>query len=344
MNIVAIDLGSQKSVAYRLEGQEYRKIPTSEMAIQQLLEEWKPTRVVIEIGPSAGWVHDLVKAMGIEVQVANPNHEAWRWKNIRCKTDRRDARKLAELSAVNQLPTVHMPSAQVRQWRELIEYRSSVVKRRTAVKNSIRSTLTRHREGPLGGMPSGKKAWTKASVKSLAEVATRGCEPWRVMLAEDLMQLQELEASVLRIERKLAELAQADGRVALLQTIPSVGPRLSEALTAVIDDPRRFRRGKEVASYVGLTPRVYQSGVTERHGKTSGQGHRLLRSLLIEVAWLGLKRNRWMKEVYERVRAGSDARKKIAIVAVARRLLIRCWAMLRDGRTWRDANLLTLAA
>ena len=74
MDIVAIDLGNVKSVAYRLEGDEYRRIPTSEVAIQELLTEWRPSRVVIEIGPLAGWLHDVVKAMEIEVQVANPNH------------------------------------------------------------------------------------------------------------------------------------------------------------------------------------------------------------------------------------------------------------------------------
>ena len=73
-----------------------------------------------------------------------------------------------------------------------------------------------------------------------------------------------------------------------------------------------------------------------RQGGISGQGHRVLRSLLVQVSWLGLRHNPWMREIYERVRRGSDARKKIAIIAVARRLLIRCWAMLRDNTPWRD--------
>ena len=81
----------------------------------------------------------------------------------------------------------------------------------------------------------------------------------------------------------------------------------------------------------------------DRQGKISGQGNRLLRSLLVEVAWLGLRHNPWMRQVYENALRGSASRKKIAIVAVARRLLIRCWAMLRDGCRWRPAAALRLA-
>lgn len=119
-----------------------------------------------------------------------------------------------------------------------------------------------------------------------------------------------------------------------MQTIPGVGPRLAEALVAVIDDPGRFRNGKQVACYVGLTPRQYQSGSQDRQGGISGAGNHWLRSLLVEVSWLGRHSNPWMREVYERVCGGKASRKKIAIVAVARRLLIRCWAMLRDHESW----------
>ncbi len=131
--------------------------------------------------------------------------------------------------------------------------------------------------------------------------------------------------------RFTTEQANREDNVALLMTIPGVGQRLAEALEAVIDDPHRFRRGREVASYIGLAPRRYQSGSMDRQGRISGQGDRMVRSLLVEVSWLGLRHNPWMRSVYDQVLRGSPARKKIAIVAVARRLLIRCWAMMRDG-------------
>ncbi len=121
----------------------------------------------------------------------------------------------------------------------------------------------------------------------------------------------------------------------LLRTIPGVGPRLAEIAVAIIDDPHRFRSGKHVASYVGLTPRQHQSGNTDRQGRVSRMGNNLLRALLVEIGWVGLRYNPWMREVYERVRRGSPVRKKQAIIAVARRLIVRCWAILRDGTAWK---------
>lgn len=344
MRIVSVDLGQSKSVACVLESSEadpvYLTIPTTRQAIHDLLAEHEPERLVVEIGPSAGWVHDLAVSLGVEVQVANPNGEGWRWRSVRHKTDRRDALKLAQLSAMGQLPTVHMPGPERRAHRSLIRYRQSLVTRATAIKNSIRAILTRRGMG----WPSGKGSWTKARRAELRAMAGAGGGIWRMQLGEELDQLAQVEASIARVEAQLEEIAAGDEGVALLRTIPGVGPRLAEAVVAVLDDPHRFKNGRHVASYVGLAPRRIQSGSMDRQGRISGRGDRLLRSLLVEVAWLGRRHNPWMRAVYERALRGSPARKKIAIVAVARRLLVRCWAMLRDGTPWRPPQELRLAA
>ena len=337
VRILAIDLGKQKSVACVYEAEtgshRYQTVMTSPGALHELVVETAPHRVVIEIGPTAGWVYDLVTAMEVPIEVANPSHEGWRWRRIKNKSDRRDALKLAQLSSSNQLPQVHMPSPEVRQWRELIQYRQSLVKRRTAIKNSIRSILTRMSLR----MPAGASGWTRKSMTRLHELAmVEDGQVWRLSLSEELQQLEFLERSIKRVEAHLGQIGRGHPRVQQLKRIKGVGDRLAEAVVAVIDDPHRFRTGRQVGSYVGLTPRQFQSGSMDRQGRISGQGHRTLRTLLIQVAWLGLRRNNWMKELYERVRRGSDARKKIAIVAVARKLLIRCWAMMRDGTGWRD--------
>ena len=339
MRILAIDLAKKNSVAciYQAENgeNEYRTVKTTPQTLHDLILETAPDRVVIEIGPQAGWVFDLVTAMEIEIEVANPSHEAWRWRKVKSKTDRKDALKLARLSATNQLPTVYMPAPEVRQWRELIQYRQSVVKRRTAIKNSIRAMLTRANLK----MPSGASGWTTRSLKALHELAIiDDGQLWRCSLAEDLLQLELIQSSISRIERQLAQVAQRDSRVEMLKTIPGVGDRLAETVVAVIDDPHRFRRGREVASYAGLAPTQFQSGAVDRQGRISGHGNRVLRSLLVQVAWLGLRHNPWIREVYERVHRGSKTRKKTAIIAVARRLLIRCWAMLRDNTPWRKTG------
>ena len=339
MRILALDLGKNKTVGCDFEiesgNHEYMTISTTPEAIHDVIVERSPKRLVLEICSAAGWVHDLAKAFEIEVQVANPTHEGWRWRSIKRKNDRLDALKLAKLSAMNQLPLVHMPANDNRQWRSFIQYRDHLMKRRTRIKNHIRAVLDR--QGLT--MPPGKQGWTVASIDALRQVAQAPAEVkknelWRAELWLELQAFESADELIRQVHTVLNNLGVMTPQVQRLQGIPGVGPRLAEAVVAVIDDPRRFKRGKQVASYVGLTPRQYQSGSMDRQGGISGQGHRLLRSLLIEVSWLGLQHNAWMREVYKRTLRGTPSRKKIAIVAVARRLLIRCWAMLRDESCW----------
>jgi transposase len=103
----------------------------------------------------------------------------------------------------------------------------------------------------------------------------------------------------------------------------------------MFDDPRRFRRGAAVSAYIGMVPKQWDSGETERLGKITRHGNRLVRSLLVEVAWCALRHNPWARETYQRISGGKKSRKKIAIVAVGRKLLVRCWAMLRDQTPWQ---------
>jgi transposase len=241
---------------------------------------------------------------------------------------------------MDQLPTVYMPSPEGRAHRELIRYRQSLVRRATVVRNSIRAVLTRR------GMkwPAGKSGWTRARIAELRQMACDGEGVWRLQLREDLGQLEQLTKSIASVEKELEEFARHNEGIGLLRTIPGVGPRLSEAIVAVLDDPHRFKNGRQVASYIGLAPRRMQSGSMDRQGRISGRGDKLLRGLLVEVAWIGRQYNPWLRAVYERALRGSKSRRKIAIVAVARRLLIRCWAMLRDRTPWRPPSELKLAA
>lgn len=97
----------------------------------------------------------------------------------------------------------------------------------------------------------------------------------------------------------------------------------------------RFRHSREVSAYIGMVPKQFDSGEMERSGRITKQGNRLVRSLLVEVAWASLRHNPWARQTYQRIHGGKKSRKKIAIVAVGRRLLVRCWAMLRHQTLWR---------
>ena len=98
---------------------------------------------MLEVCHTAGWVVDIAEALGKETETANTTHDAWRWKNVKKKNDREDALKLAKLSAMSQLPTVHIPKKEVREKRALINYRQRLVRYRTSTKNAIRSIFAR---------------------------------------------------------------------------------------------------------------------------------------------------------------------------------------------------------
>ena len=251
------------------------------------------------------------------------------------KTERDDALKLARLSAVGQLPTVEIPPARVRQWRALILYRAKLVGRRKAIKNSIRSLLDR--QGMA--MPIGAKAWSNKAVAALSLQARSlaSCDPeelWRGQLEMELTAYAQAHALIDQVEAKLDILAAEDERVGRLRTIPGVGPRLGELLVAVIDDPERFKSRKQIGAYIGLVPRQIASGTMDRQAGITKSGHRLLRSILVEVSWLMLRYNPELKRFYDQVCRGSRSRRKIAAVATARHLLVICWAMLRDKTEW----------
>lgn len=340
MKILALDLGKYKTVGCEYEREtgnhRFKAGFTSPTGLAQLVKEVKPDRVVIEVCNIAGWVSDLLREMKIEVQVANTNGDAWRWRKVKTKNDRRDALKAAQLSAVNQIREVHIPRIEVRQWRALIAFRQQLVRRRGRIKNHIRDLLVS--EGQL--LPRGGKCWSEAALARL-EIEARPLdqvgmnELWRGQLHIELRQLREVQQEIMVAEEKLDAIAAADPRVALLRTIPGVGPRLSEAIVALLDQPERFRHAREVSAYIGMVPKELDSGETVRRGPITKHGSRLVRSLLVEVAWAGLRHNRWVRQTYEQISGGKKSRKKIAIVAVGRRLLVRCWAMLRDGSSWQ---------
>jgi transposase len=333
MRILGLDLGTptSKTAASLLDtdtGERQRTMtPTHPSDLMQMVRRWSPQRVVLEATHATGWVVDLLRALDLEVQVVNPRDPAW--VNRTVKTDRQDADLLTMLSASGQVRTVVIPEAGVRHWRSLISYRQRLVASRTRVKNHIKAILRRQ------GLATGR-LWTAEGLANLRTLARplEECQPadyWRGELDLELQRLADAESHVATLSKRLDAIGQSDARVRLLMEQDGVGPRLAEAVVAFIDQPQRFRTGKQVGAYAGLAARVHQSGQISRMGGITRMGNPVLRSLLVEVAWLAVRREGWMRDVYTRVARGDPQRRQRAIVAVARRLLIRLWATLRDG-------------
>ncbi|MBD3885480.1 IS110 family transposase [Phormidium tenue FACHB-886] len=341
MKILAIDLGKYSSVACLFNTttsqSEFETITTQGWAFERLLGQAKPEQIVIETSSITGWVHDFCQSLGYKVLVANPSAEAWRWKNVKRKTDKDDALKLAKLTALEQISSVYVPVAEHRQYRLWVKYRKTLVNRITRIQNIIRALFDQQGVS----IPGGHRAWTATGIETLSSYRKPlnecgAAELWQGELDLELQSFDVLWQQLQSVDDQLEKMAQQDEQVKLLQTIPGVGRKTAEVIVAALDDPHRFKNARQVSAYAGLVADQRQSGQTNRLGKTTRRGSRLLRSALVEVAWVMLRYNSWAESVYQRICGGQKTRKRTAIVAVARKLLVRCWAMLRHKQPWQD--------
>ena len=289
-----------------------------------------PFAVCYEASCGYGHLYDQLKRVAKRVVVAHPGQLRLIFRSKK-KNDRVDAKKLAMLLLLDQVPVVHVPSIEVRSWRSLIEFRHQLVAKRTRVKNALRSLMRGH--GVL--LPAGKRLWTRKGLALLrgAELDTHAANVQRDLLLEEL---EYLEKQVHRVTRELDALGRNHPGVCLLRTIPGVGPRTAEAMTAYIDEARRFRRNKCVGSYFGLVPSQDASGPVNRLGHITREGPAVPRKLLTEAAWQGIRRSPRIQAFFERVLQKDPDRKKIALVATAHYLARVMLAMLRTGEAWRD--------
>src|SRR4051794_14271624 len=345
--IIALDLGKFKTVACVMNaadrGHVFETIEMSPQAVHELLARHATTdphdtRVGFETCDCAGWVHDVCVSLGLPAGGGWADAATWRGQRVKRKTDRDDALKLARLCLLDQLTPVHVPDPKRRQVRRLILHRRSIVSRRTMSRNAVRSIFSQ--QGIT--LARGNKQWTKAGVAQLREHARplEECadelDLWRGRLFVELQLIEATDEQLKAVDHKLDELQRHDQRVKLLQTVKGVGPRVAEAVVSHLGDPHRFKTANRVAGYAGLVPKQIESGQMSRRGHITRRGPALLRSMLVEAAWVVWRYNAWAQAFVNKVSRGSKARRHVAIVALARKLLVSLWAMLRDDRPWRD--------
>ena len=238
------------------------------------------------------------------------------------------------MAASNELNPVHMPTPEKREWRSLIKFRKSLVHRVNRVRCSIRSLFVNHGitiDRTVKLWASGRESLNEYR-KPLDQCLSN--EYWKGQLDAELTQLDAIGLQLIAIEKKLDEIGKRDPRVVRVMTIDGVGPRTAEALVAAIDDPHRFDNARQVSAYFGLVPKQYQSGETDRNGRISKRGPSLVRTLLVQAAWSAVRHSEWAKNVYERISGKQKTRKKKAAIALARKIAVVAWALLRDETNW----------
>lgn len=309
--------------AERAQQHRYATVPTTREGIESVLRPLnRRCRVVFEIGTQAQWVASIVRPLAAEVQVANPSMMPWLFRSGR-KSDKIDARKLVTLLHLKQVPQVYLPRAEISIWRSLINHRRTQIRRRTMIKNQIRALL---RSEAL--CCPHKSLWTRAGQNWLRSLAFD--EARKLMLHGLMAELAFVDHRCQTIEDQLDKIALLHPAIALLRTIPGIGPRSAEAIVAFTDCVSRFDNRKQFASYFGMTPTLDASGRVHRYGHISKRGPSVVRWVLVEAVHQVIRRCSVFRAFFDQVVRGKPERRKRAVVATGRKLLTIAFAMLRD--------------
>jgi transposase len=237
----------------------------------------------------------------------------------RQKNDERDAAHILQLLVENRFPRIWMPTVAERDLRQLVLHRVKLVQMRTKVMNQL------HAMAMSQGLCRKKKLWSQAGRQEL-EALRLG--PWAARRRQELLALlDQWEKPIAELDRAVQEQAEAHPAAARLMTHPGVGPLTSLAFALTIGEVERFRRSRQVSSYLGLDPRLNSSADRMRRGSISKQGSSTTRWLLVEAGQTAARKDAELRRLYQRLkfRRGSQ----IAKVAVARRLAVRLYWMLR---------------
>jgi transposase len=340
MVYVGLDVSSKSFVVHVIDEKKRvvkrAEIAATRVALRALCAELGEQRklVVFEAGNQMKWIAATLKRQpGVTLHVVHPNEVKWIAESGGKKTDKVDAKKLAELARGDLLPRpVHVVAGPTRAMRELVSARLRLMQRRVSLLNTLRGYL--------------KQEGVRLSEKFFAQ------DDWRTQLAQrkvsatlrtiieafrpSIEALEDGEAALVRELRQLS-----DDRTRLLESIPSIGVLSARTVVSALDDARRFDNRKCVAKYGALTPTIYQSGEVVQHGRINRDGRQEIRRVLLQCAHGAVRMkspaSAPLRHFYQRLEHTRG--KKKALVALARKLLVICYGVLKSGQPYDPTKL-----
>lgn len=316
-----------------------RRIATTRPAFTVALGSRPPARVLLEASTESEWVARHLESLGHEVVVADPGYAPmYATRSRRVKTDRRDARTLAEACRLGAYRPAHRLSEAQRHVRAELAVRDALVRTRTRFIAVLKALVRRD-----GLRLTAGDAERTAAKFAVLDATGAVSDALRGEVAPLLAVLAPLNDQIAAADRRLAAVAAADARVRRLTTAPGVGPVTATAFVATLDDAGRFTDAHQVMAYLGLVPSEKSSGERQHRGRITKAGSPRVRWLLVEAAWRVL-RSRDPDAAPLQAWAGRVALRRgrrVAVVALARRLAGVLYVMWRDGADYCAARVRT---
>jgi transposase len=287
---------------------------------RSLQSSQEPVRVGIEATGPIHWFERLLTELGHELWIGNS--AKIRASEVRKqKTDERDAALILDLLLAKRFPRIWVPTPAERDLRQLLWHRHKLVRMRTMLGNQV------HFLAMSQGLCRKQKLFTK---KGRAELGSLTLGPWASRRREELLKLlDQLDAPIAELDRAVLEEAQRRDDAVLLMTHPGIGPVNALAFVLTIGPVTRFPRSRKIASYLGLNPTEESSGGRRRLGGISKQGNTMVRWLLIEAVHSAVRKDLALRQDYQRLKFRRGH--AVAKVAIARKLAVRMYWMLRSG-------------
>lgn len=310
-----------------------RRIATSRERFTAILGNRSRGRILLEASTESEWVARHLESLGHEVIVADPNFAPmYATRRRRIKTDRRDARTLAEALKLGAYRLAHRVSAERRHIRAELAVREALVRTRTRY-IALAKALVR-RDGLRVASSESEKVARRIAELDLSETLAAELLPLFQVLAPIN---EQIEAA----DRRITQLSKNDPEVALLTTAPSIGPITASAIVATADDVTRFDSAHQFEAFLGLVPGEMSSGEKRKVGRITKAGNSRARYLIVEAAWRILRTKNKETEALRTWALLIAARrgKRIAVVALARRLAGIIYAMWRDNSPYDDKKI-----
>jgi transposase len=306
------------------------KVASEPEALIHFLEcqDLEIARVGLEAGPLSQWLHAGLVTAGYEAVLLETRHVKAALSAMTVKTDRRDARGIAQLLRLGWYRPVHAKSASAQEVRSLLTARKLIQGKLLDIESGIRGVLRGFglKVGPIS------RGRFEARILELVE----GQAMLETVIGSMLAARAALQAEFARLHRTLLALVRKDPVCQQLMSVPGVGAVVAMTFRSGVDDPARFRRSRDVGPHFGLTPRKYQSGEIDVTGSISKVGDRMVRTALYEAASVMLTRSVRMSSLKSWAMGVAKRRgAKKARVALARKLAVVLHRMWVDGTSFR---------